>query len=131
MKFYIKIEELNDFKSVNSKLNINDINILHVNIRSLNSNFENLEILLRKLLIAPSIIICSETWFLPCPQYYELENYILYYNNSTVNKADGSVIFVGKSLTHDMSIDDISNTKFLNTTIKLKDKNLKITSTYR
>ena len=120
------------FSNSNNSNNINkDFIILHLNVRSLNANIENLEIFLSKMNKAPSIIVCSETWFLPCPQYHNLNNYIMYYNNSQINKADGTVIFVKNDIKHSSVIETINKVNFLSVTIKFKNINLKITSTYR
>ena len=104
---------------------------MHINVRSLNANFEELEILLGKLKSKPSIIICSETWYLPCPQYFNLQGYHMIYNESYLNKADGSVIFIKTDFDYQMENVEIDKVKFLSVLIKFNKFNLKITSTYR
>ena len=37
-------------------------NILHVNIRSLNANFNKLSIFIKQLTCKPTVIVCFETW---------------------------------------------------------------------
>ena len=70
----------------------------------------------------PSIIVCTETWNLVSPQYYNLNNYTLYYNNSTLNRVDSSVFFIHKSIKHETIIDEINNIKFLSVILKLNGK---------
>ena len=90
-----------------------------------------MEIYLSKFNNPPFVIICSETWNLPCPQYHNLENYLIYYNDSKINKADGTVIFVNKKIKPNSCIEIIDKIKFLSVIIKFKNINLKITSTYK
>ena len=123
--------ELFDLESLTSQIKNNDFCILHLNVRSLNANIENLELFLSNFNHLPSVIVCSETWNLSCPQYHNLDNYFLYYNDSKINKADGTVIFVNKKIKHSSCIEIVNNITFLSIIIKFKNINLKITSIYR
>ena len=76
-------------KSIFKKKNL----ILCVNIRSLNANYEKLETFIGNLVLKPIIIICTETWILQYPQYYQLQGYKSYYNESKINKADGVMLY--------------------------------------
>lgn len=42
----------------------------------------------------PIVIICTETQNLRHPQYYQLQDYKMFYNESKINKADGVVLYV-------------------------------------
>ena len=90
-------KESDDIKSFNNIFKFNNFIIMHVNIRSINANIDELELLIGKLKSMPTIIICSETWHLPCPI---LNGYQMYYNNSKINRADGSVIFIKSNFEH-------------------------------
>ena len=69
-------------------------NILYINIRSLNANFEKLLVFLKSLEIKPNIIVCSESWELKLPKMYQIKGYKMYYNNSSINRADGVVTYI-------------------------------------
>lgn len=47
--------------------------------------------------VKPHIVACTETWILESYQYYKLNEYNIYYNNSEINKADGVVLYVKKN----------------------------------
>ena len=109
----------------------------YVNIRSINANIEELDLLIGKLKSMPTIIICSETWHLPCPI---LNGYQMYYNNSKIKRADGSVIFIKSNLEHLTMIEEIvinpnslnkTSVNFLSILLKLNNRKFKIISTYR
>ena len=58
-KVFKNLNSLNKFLERNIKENI-----LHVNIRSLQANYNKLIVFLESLKVKPTIIICSETWVL-------------------------------------------------------------------
>lgn len=74
--------------------------ILNVNIRSLNANIDNLKVFIERLKYKPHVIVCSESWNIKHPDYFNFNNYEAHYNNSLINQADGVVIFVDKSLNY-------------------------------
>lgn len=58
----LQIEDsYSDLNSLNNNLNRENLLILHLNVRSLNSNFEKLEIFIENLSVKPDVIICTET----------------------------------------------------------------------
>lgn len=121
-----------DIKSLNDDLKRNDNLCLYVNIRSLNANFENLKILIERLKVKPYVIVCAETWNLEHCQYYRLNGYNLYYNESKINKSDGVVIYIKKNIKQTTEIIEIGKLKILNTEIILSnEKHLQISSMYR
>ena len=83
-------------KSLNQDRKATDNLILYLNIRGLNTNFEKLQILNKRLKIKPYVIVCAETSNLEHYQYYKLNGYNIYYNNSHINKSDGVVVYVKK-----------------------------------
>lgn len=68
--------------------------ILYVNIRSRNANFEKFEIFLESLKIKLIGVMCTEIWNFEYYQYFGLDKYKIYYNNSTLNQNDGVVIYI-------------------------------------
>ena len=93
-RIYSDLEVFNKERKSNSNL------ILHVNIRSLNANFNKLQILIKSLKIKPFVIVCSEVWELKHYQYYKIEDYNIYYNNANINQNDGVVIYIKKDVVH-------------------------------
>ena len=81
--------EYDTIEKLNKGINKYDWIIVYVNIRRLNSNFENLEALLNSLKFLPQVVVCSETWVLQNPNLYNIKNYKMYYNYGAINAADG------------------------------------------
>ncbi len=129
----MQIEEIfTDLYNLNNTLPNNNFFMVHLNVRSLNTNFNKLELFIEHLVIKPDIIVCTETWLLSCYTFFEMNDYNIFYNSSNNNRADGVVLYIKKSLKHDVEIDVIDNVKIISTIIKLKgNKNLKISGIYR
>lgn len=71
------------------------INILHVNIRSVNKNLDNLILLLESYnLYSNDIIVMSESFQIESVDQCNIPGYNTYYNNADFNKNDGVVIMV-------------------------------------
>lgn len=65
-------------------------------------------------------------------EFFGMPDYNIYYNDSSINKADGVVMYVNKCLNETTTIKYVDNFKFLSTKISLKNKNnIKITGVYR
>lgn len=80
----------------NIKTNRISTRILHLNIISLNKNFRELQVLVETFLPKPDIIICTETWKIECPGFYQLAEYNLTSVESDITKAGGVVAYVHK-----------------------------------
>lgn len=120
-----------DLESLNKNRTTKDC-ILYVNICSLNANFENLQIFIKRLKIKPSVIICSESWIQTHVDTFKIDGYNLYYNSSTINKADGVVVYIADYINEDTDIIEIGKLKILHTSITLNNNcKLEISSVYR
>ncbi len=125
-------DSVDNLEDLNKKFAVSDILILHINIRSLNANFEKLELLLKSLICKPHVIVCSETWNLIEHKLYSLNGYSIHYNQSSINKADGVIMYVSNALKHSTSVDTIGRCNFLSTCISINNNlNLKVTGMYR
>ena len=123
-----------DVSSLNdSFIDYNDsLKILHVNIRSLNSNLVHLQTLVERLKVKPSIIICSEAWLLNCTEFGDLTGYLCFSNNSIINKADGLLMYINDKLQTDTIVEEYGSLKILSTTLEIKNNELiKISGIYR
>ena len=76
----------NDVKSLNQDRKSIDNLILYLNKRGFKTNFEKLQIFNKRLKIKPYVIVCAETGNLEHYQYYKLNGYNIYYNNSHIKK---------------------------------------------
>lgn len=83
-----------NIKSLNKDGNIKDSRILYVNVRSINHNFDKLEILIKRLKLKPYVIVCAESWNIDNIDLYKLQGFKTYYNESKLNKSDGVIIYI-------------------------------------
>ena len=120
-QLYQKEIAYNDLKSLNQDRKATDKLILYLNIRGLKTNYQKLQILNKRLKIKPYIIVCAESGNLEHYQYFQLNGYEIFYNNSHINKSDGVVVYVKKYVTQTTKVIEQGRLKILNTIIKLKN----------
>lgn len=119
-------------EELNKKLGAKDLNIVLINVRSLNKNFNNLEIFIDRFAQKPDVIVCTETWLLHDYKFFQLPDFNTYYNNSTINKADGVLIYINKNIDESTKTEKYGSIKFLSSIIKLNEgKKIKLTAVYR
>lgn len=86
----------------------NCVSLLHINIRSLPKNFENLKILLASINHKFSIIALSETWLKTTPHsYYSLPGYELVVNNRHGRGGGGVALYISNDL-HFITREDLN-----------------------
>lgn len=107
------------------------INIFQSNVRSLSKHFIDIEVLLKIYSNVFDILILTETWFCESLEFFNVEGYVAYYNESYINKADGVVIFVKSSLNHTNKIIEINGFKFMRISVDINKINISVTSVYR
>lgn len=105
--------------------------ILTVNVRSLDANFSNLELLIDSCRIRSDVIICTETWSLHNYNYYKLRDYTHYYNHSRINISNKAGIYIKMSLSHRHELIIKNESVFLSIVIICCIEKLKITTVYR
>lgn len=111
----------------------NKLNIMHLNIRSLRKNFDELIIYLDELKIENvDIIILSETWQIDEVRNFHIHGYDLHYNESYFNQNDGLIIYT-KELLHISNVEKIvfSDINLLRCTFEINKIIFGITCTYR
>lgn len=123
--------EISDSQNLNETVGKNKLLILYVNIRSLNENFNKLEVFVDNLKNKPSVIVCAETWTLFNTEIFKLSGYKIYYNDSKINKADGTVIYINENIIQNTQKIAIGRLKFLVSDLKTKNETLRISAIYR
>lgn len=106
-------------------------NLLHSNIRSINKNFEELEIYLKCFDSIFDVIILSETWNVQNTDQFNLQGYKIYYNESTINQNDGVIIYVKENIKHTISIKKYDDFKFISCELNLNNDLFLITGIYK
>ena len=107
---YLNPEEVQNHISIS---NIEGFSALHVNIRSIHKNFENLKLLLSKLNFTFRIISLTETWSkgecIENNSFYQLENYLMMHQETKDSKkGGGTCIYIHNSLNFKLR-NDLSN----------------------
>lgn len=76
----------------------NNINLLHINIRSINKNFDSLQVLLSQTGINHDIIILTESWLSKTLNLPKLDGFQSYSTKTNSNQNDGVVFYIKESL---------------------------------
>ena len=125
-KICIKVEDLKKF--INSKDNA----VMYLNIRSINSNFNQLQLLISRLEFKPFIIVCVETWYVEHENFFQLPGYHMYYNEGQLNIADGVIVYVLNDIVHEAEVIEFDKLKALNIIVQMSnEKTFEVTSVYR
>ena len=102
--YYTQNQFIHDFQNISK----NDLNFMHFNIRSLNKNFEQLNLLLDNIEINNFVIGLTETWFQDQPHsYYSLSHHNLIFNNRVAKRGGGVAMYVPDHFTFNV-LDDIN-----------------------
>ena len=120
-----------DIQALNNNLLNSDNLILSVNIRGLDANLPKLENFIESLKVKPSIIICTETRILQCPQLYNIPEYKIYYNESKINICDGVVTYIHENLIETTEIVIVNELRILNSILKINNDDIVISALYR
>ena len=125
-KICTKVEDIN--KLINAKENA----VMYLNIRSINCNFNQLQILISRLEFKPFVIVCVETWHVEHANFYQLPGYHMYYNEGDLNIADRVIVYVLNEIGHETEIIEIGKLKAINVSILMNnDRTFEISSVYR
>lgn len=110
------------------------VNIIHVNIRSVNKNLDNLILFLESFsLYFNDIIILSETFQILSTDQCNVPGYVTFYNNAKYNKNDGVIILVKSSISAQFSSYTLSNSLATvgRLTIQVNNVTIGITASYK
>lgn len=125
-----------DSESLKYHINTIDkfLNIVHLNIRSIRKNFDELLIFLQVYNLTDcQIIILSECWKIPSCDQYNIPGFITYYNEGDYNKNDGVLVLVKSEIVANFDIIKFvkSSLNAVRLTFKINDVTLGITAVYR
>lgn len=110
------------------------MNIIHINIRSIKKNFDNLLLLIEQLKpYYNDIIILSETFQVENIDYFNIDGYRTYYNEAVYNRNDGMIVFAHENLDIHFETTTLSRTKATISRIIAKDDSntIGITAVYK
>lgn len=112
--------EANEILKIND--NVNNFKILHLNIRSISKNLDELKIFLKGFDIKYDCIVLSETFQIFDTRLFAIEGYNLLYNNGKLNKNDGLVIYSRSDINYTYEIIDFNNTNIIQVKAEIEKK---------
>ena len=114
---YSTIEKVNQ-----SVLYPSQLSVIHINVRSLQRNFDALQLLLSSLKTKPSIILITETWLDPSlSKSYMLDGYQLEVSSQLVHRGKGTAMYICSSLPYSRRRDlESSNEQYQTVFVELK-----------
>lgn len=105
-----------------------NINLLHINIRSVNKNFPHLQVLLHRLNVDTDIIVLTECWLSKINNIPVLDGYESHFTNTNCNQNDGIIIYTKSSLQTTVSEPDFAGGNCL---VCHLDKKISVVAIYR
>lgn len=116
----------------NDAKNISSFKIFHSNIRSVQKHFSELEVVTHQFgCDFFDIIALTETWTVNSPEFFNLDGYTIVYNDGGINKCDGVLVYIKKSLNFNCRIETIANIKCIRVNINQGSKCCSMTAVYR
>jgi len=108
------------------------LKIMHMNIRSIQKNFDQFICLLNNMKDSlPHLIILSETWQVKDVNLYKIPGFMLYYNHANFNQNDGLVVYIKSSIKYSINSLKITEASFSSVNFELCGIKFGLTATYR
>lgn len=108
------------------------LNIVHLNIRSLQKNFDELLVYLHAMSLEDiDVLVLSETFRLRNIDRFRLPNFDMFYNDSKFNKNYGCMIYVKKLFNASSSVIELTEVNVLRCTFTVRNERFGITGIYR
>jgi hypothetical protein len=126
---------IDDYLNYTPLVDNNDVeflNILSMNIRSINANFNQFVCCLNGLKTDIHIIILTETWLsVDMPFIFNIPGYAVINKYSKQNKCDGLCMYIKENLNFNEVSLNISEANVLSADLKINNKMLKVIGVYR
>lgn len=97
---------------------------MHLNVKSIESNFEELSVFLETLEKKPDLIALPETWEVKTLGLYILNDYMAFEAGSDISKAGGVILYVHNRIgaLADVATNSIGDLKVIEVNIGVKDE---------
>lgn len=112
---------------------VRDFRVINMNIRSIKRNFDEFLVLMTALKVENiDCVVLTETWNINNIEYYAIEGYQQFYNQSTHNQNDGVIVYIKNKYFADFEIINLSETALLQVSVRAAfDMSVNIISVYR
>lgn len=107
------------------------LNILHLNIRSAMKNMDEFVLFLNKLALDIQIIVLTETYFVYDLNLLQIEGYTILYNEGSLNKNDGVLVYIRNEISFSHEIKKLGNINILEVSTQFGSKKAILTAVYR
>lgn len=107
------------------------VNILHLNIRSIMKNLDELVVFLNELSLEFQMIVLSETFHIYDCDVIKISSYTTVYNEGRLNKNDGVVVYIKEGMDFTYQVKDICDIKIIEVNVKAGTENFIVTAIYR
>ena len=108
-----------------------DINLIHVNIRSIYKNFDQFLVFLESTKISFDIIVMSETHTVYNIEDFNLHGYKMLFNDGTLNRCDGCAVYVKQEYYLKNQLIVENNLKIIKVTITKNNQTVDVLATYK
>jgi len=99
------------------------IKVFHVNICSIEKNLDELLAFINTLNDSFDVIVLTETFVIHDKDIFSIPNYDFYYNDSRINRNDGTVVLVKSDLEYNIKYCDIGPIKCIEVKLTLDQSN--------
>lgn len=108
------------------------VNILHLNIRSINKNFNEFLVMLEAMgKLRLDMIFLSETWNVVDENIFNIDGYDLIYSGGKYNQNDGMIVYIKKEYRYSCDIKKINDNTFILIKVGIHDNYWKCIGVYR
>lgn len=120
-----------DDKELNNLLS-NKLNFLHLNIRSVNKNFNQFLVYIQSLASTIHLIILTETWHSGKDgATYDIPGYTTHYSPSILNRNDGVIVFTINTFEANVTTTQITNCNAIQVILNTSHRDYLVTCIYR
>lgn len=122
---------VNSIPKLNEDLSGESFKILHLNICSINKNFDGLLCFLQQISTSINVIVLTETHKIYDLQMFNMFGYKIIYNEGTYNKCDGVVVLMKENLKYSHKFKNIGEVRCIELEIGETKNKVCVTCIYR
>lgn len=126
----VEVHNIQEYNDIQNSL-INNFEVMHLNIRSMSKNFDELCVFLSQFCKKFDVIVLSETFQIYDKNVFCIDGYQMIYNESNINKNDGVVVFIKSHLDYTFKLIKLGEITAIELNIQCHNTTLMITSVYR
>lgn len=131
----VTTENVDNFAQCNEVLKINGNNnnftLMHTNIRSIHKNIDEMKVMISQMEKPFDCLVLTETHKIANISLYSLEDYNIVYNESKLNKNDGTLVYLKNSLAYKQNNVQLNDVTLLEIEFSFNDSKFLLIASYR